>query len=540
MRAAPTVMSARSHRWAAVTAALVLLVFMMSISRDFGFTWDERFQQKYGEEIWDYLQGRLSRSTFDTDLGNQYLYGGLVELASVTAQHVVQYVVHADTYVVRHVVTSVFSWLGIVFSGLLAGHLFGRRAGWLAALLLTLSPRFFGDAMNNPKDAPFAAFAMATLYYALTIDWRPPYVSWRHLAKLTLVIALAINIRPLGLILLAYAGGIIMLMAGWSVIGSSAAGRWRTLVATIGKVALMAGVAIPAGTLVWPWAQASPYLRPIQGFLITSRLDWARGFDVLYAGQDMGAGDLPWSYVPMWLFMSLPPVVLAGLLLSGLIWRRGARQAAAWTSLAAFVLTPVVAAVVRNATIYDGIRHLAFIVPPLTVIAAAGWSALLDRRSPRVRIAAVVLLGAGLLEPLVFQLRNHPNQIVYFSPLAGGPRAAFARYDLDYWGNSVLQAVEWAARRAEQSGFPIVVSGNPVQAVDADAARFHSLRAVPRASRDYHFDIRLMRGPSRSLIEFAGRPDILYSVRTADGTPICVVIPGPAYLSISDRLAPER
>ena len=45
-----------------------------------------------------------------------------------------------------------------------------------------------------------------------------------------------------------------------------------------------------------------------------------------------------------------------------------------------------------------------------------------------------------------------------------------------------------------------------------------------------------MRGPSESLREFAARPDLLYKVTTADGTPLCVIIPGPAYLSVADRL----
>ena len=40
----------------------------------------------------------------------------------------------------------------------------------------------------------------------------------------------------------------------------------------------------------------------------------------------------------------------------------------------------------------------------------------------------------------------------------------------------------------------------------------------------------------QSLREFAARPDILYAVRMADGTPLCVVLPGPAFLSVSDRL----
>lgn len=525
-------MSTRRHTWIAAAAALLLLVFMTTMSRDFGFTWDERFQQKYGEEVWEYLHGRLARSTFDTDIGNQYLYGGLVELAAVAAQHAVR----ADTYVVRHVVTSVFGWLAIVFTGLLAGRLFGRRAGWLAALLLTLSPRFFGHAMNNPKDAPFAAMAIAALYFVLTIDGRPPHLTWRRLAWLALVIALAINIRPLGVILLVYAAGVIMLVAGWSTMSSAAPDRWRTLAMTALKVVVLALVVIPAGTLTWPWAQASPYLRPLQGFFITARLDWARGFEVLYAGKALSAGDLPWTYVPTWLFMTTPAVVLAGLALSPVALRRTAVPWAAWLGLAAFAVTPVVAAIVRHATLYDGIRHLLFISPPLVVLAAAGWSGLLDLARPRFRLLAAAVLCLGLLEPLVFQIRNHPNQVVYFSPLAGGPRAAFARYDMDYWGNSLLEAVDWAAQLAERSGFPIIVSGNPIQVVDADAGRYHSVLSVPRESRNYHLDIRLLRGPAESIREFAGRPDVLYAAKTADGTPLCVVIPGPAYLSVSDDL----
>lgn len=522
-------MSARTHRVVAVVAALMLLVSMVALSRDFGFTWDERFQQKYGEEIWDYLHGRLPRATFDTDEGNQYLYGGLVEIAAVAVQHAVP----ADTYVVRHAVNAVFGWAGVVIIGVAAGAAFGRRTGWLAALLLVLAPRYFGDAMNNPKDVPFAAMAMAVLGLTLTLDWSRPRLSWARAAALAGFIALAINIRPLGLVLYLYAGGVIGLGSLLSAWFGADADRWRAFRDTVVRLVATGFVAIPAGSIFWPYAQAQPFARPLSAFVKTTQLDWAKGFDVLFAGQDLGAGALPWTYVPVWLILSLPPVIVVGVVLSGLVVRRGRQQAVAWAGLAAFAATPVLAAVVRNATIYDGIRHLLFVLPPLVALAAAGWVALVETRA---RAVALVVLVVGMAEPLVFQVRNHPNQIVYFSPLGGGPRGAFARYDMDYWGNSVLQAVEWADAVARRSGVPLIVSGNPIQAVDADAGRFKSLQVVARANLTYHFDIRLMRGPSASLREFAARPDIIYAVRTSDGTPLCIVLPGPAYLQVSDRL----
>ncbi len=531
--AAGTMPSARTHRLAAIAAALLLLVAMVALSRDFGFTWDERFQQHYGEQLWQYAHGELPRSTFDTDEGNQYLYGGLVELIAVAAEHTVR----ADTYVVRHAVNALFGWGGIVIAGLAAARAFGPRAGWLAAALLTLAPRYFGDAMNNPKDVPFAAMAMAVLGITLTLDWRRPRLSWARASLLATAIALAVNIRPLGLVLLLYAAGVIGLGSLLAALLTTDEGRWQAFGRNVVVLLVVGLVAVPAGTIVWPYAQAQPFVRPLTAFITTTQLDWAQGFDVLFAGQNLGAGALPWTYVPTWLVMTVPPVVLCGLALSWLAARRGLQQAVAWAGLLAFAGVPVVAAIIRHATIYDGIRHLLFVVPPIVVLAAAGWSALLQTRA---RVIGTALLAVGLAEPLLFQVRNHPNQIIYFTPLMGGPHAAFARYDMDYWGNSVLQAVQWADRLARESGVPLVVSGNPIQSVDANAARFKTLQVVARANLVYHLDIRLMRGPSASLREFAARPDILYAVTMADGTPLCVVLPGPAFLSVSNRLKLQR
>jgi hypothetical protein len=519
-----------THRLVVVAAAGSLLIAMVALSRDFGFTWDERFQQKYGEEIWDYLHGRLPRSTFDTDLGNQYLYGGLVEIAAVTAQHLFR---GADTYVVRHAVNAFFGWLGIVACGLGTAAIFGSRAGWLAATLLTLSPRYFGDAMNNPKDAPFAALVMTVLGLTLTIDWKRPVLSWPRAALLAATIAAAVNIRPLGLVLLVYSAGIIgssAVAAAWKGVDGHS---WRLCAATLMRLAVVALVSIPAGTLFWPYAQAQPYSRPIAAFVQTTQLDWAKGFDVLFAGQNLGAGALPWTYIPVWLSMALPPVVIVGATMSWLTLRQRKGPVFGWLGLVAFVATPVTAAIVRHATIYDGIRHMLFIVPPIAALAGAGWSALLGTR---LKTLGAVLLVVGMAEPLLFQLRNHPNQIVYFTPLMGGPKAAFARYDMDYWGNSVLQATRWADDVARSAGVPLVISGNPIQAVEADAARYRSLMVVPRANLTYHLDIRLMRGPSDSLREFAARPDLLHTVTTADGTPLCVVVPGPRFIEVADKL----
>ena len=148
----------------------VLLPLMVRLSFDSGATWDEEIQQEYGEAVAAYFTSSFSdRSSFT--MGDLYLYGGMFDLLCVMAQEWFP----GDEYEIRHVVNSLFGWLGILFCDMAVNRAFGPRAGLLAMLLLALSPRYFGHAMNNPKDIPFAAMTAAALYLLTTVRGTFPY-----------------------------------------------------------------------------------------------------------------------------------------------------------------------------------------------------------------------------------------------------------------------------------------------------------------------------------------------------------------------------
>jgi len=510
-------------RWG---AALLLLIALIALSPAFGATWDERALQAYGEQIWDYYSGHRALADIDVGFGYTRIYGGLVEFLSAAAQHLIP----ANQYIVRHALNAVFGWTGVVFAFLMALRLFGTRAAWLAAVLLISMPRYMAESMNNTKDLPFAVLMLVGLYYILTIRPEYPYVSRSHALKLAITIALAIDVRSMGLVLFGYTA------IGLAVAVAASGERSTTrLSATAGRFALITLGGLLAGALFWPWAQQSPLIRPIQAFFLASSFSW--GNPSLFAGQDLAANELPWYYLPTWLGMTLPPVVIVGACASiARLWRcRSSRVqlAAIW----AFVLIPAAYAVVRGLTLYDGIRHLFFIVPPIAVLAAAGWDLVLAARPVQVAWAAAVLLALGVAEPLAFQLRNHPNQTVYFTPVMGGPRAAFGRYEMDYWGNCMLEAVRWSATQAEHAKMPVVITANAWEVAVADASRFPSLAFRLRQQGGYHLDIRLLKGSRDDVIYTSRLPDILYRVTTADGTPLCVVLPGPEYPQLAARLA---
>lgn len=491
---------------------------MMALSFRFGATWDEKVQHEYGELVFRYFASGF-RDRAALAYKDLYLYGGLFDLLCATATRWIP----ADVSVTRHIITSMFGWIGIVYTGKLAGRLFGPAAGLLSMVMLTLSPRYFGDAMNNPKDIPFAAMAIMATYYLANVETAYPYLRWKNSLKVIAAIALAINIRAGGLLFLCYLGGLLVVL--------TIRERERNvsrLAATAGRFTAIGIASLCLGTLFWPWGQVQPLVRPFQALAALTHFAWP-GF-VLYRGQYLPATALPWHYPIVYLLITSPLVVLAGIGFSSvLFWKRHATAAAmaCWF----LVLFPLTYVVIRGATLYDGVRQLLFVYPPMVVLASGAWMGIV-RETTMPRVAAMLLLAVGLADPLAFHVRNHPNQIVYFNALVGGPRGAFGRYDLDYWGNSMLTAVARSAEIATRASRRLVVSsGEPNDVVQADARRFGSLIYADWREGNDHLHIELLRGNPEKLTALLQSPTV-YVVRTADGAPLCVIQPGPLYSDI--------
>jgi hypothetical protein len=519
--------------WTFVAIAAALLPVMVFASFDFGVTWDEKDRHRNGELIWEFLRGVRSRADFAETGG--HLYAGFFDTICAALERWVP----LNRYVLRHMVNATFGWIGAVYCGRLAWRLFGPWAGVLAMVLLAASPRYFADSMNNPKDLPFAAMTVVALYYISGVSARWPYVSASTGLKIAVSIALALNIRVGALVYLGYFG----LLTGTLALLDRPIDARR--IARTGVLMLaVAAAALLLGTVFWPWAQGAPFTRPFQALLGAANFPW-NGV-VLFNGREYGAEELPWYYAPWWFAISSPPAVLGGALLS-VAFTRGRADAVRTAALWGAFLFPLAATIVMGSTLYDGIRHLQFVYPILVVLAAAGWMALL-RRPPRpwVRAAAAACLILGLASMLIFHLRFHPNQGVYFNALVGGPRGAFARYDMDYWGNCMLQGVEWGVEEARASGTAITISGNPSHLVQLDSERFHEVYFTYPVRNRHHLQVQLARGPAAAVQALAQAP-ALHQVRTADGAVLCTVTPGPAYGELeairsrpgSARQAPE-
>lgn len=504
----PSTLDPRSYRWLFLGWALALLALMLTVAPDFGATWDEPQQRAKALRLLAYLSGRTP--ALHEPIDGAHLYGAPFDIISAALEPLVP----ADPYVIRHEVIALVGWLCVLTTGLLADRLFGPPHGLLAMMLLSAWPTFFAHAMNNPKDMPFAAVATAVLLTLVATGSRPPWTSWRAMLVLTALIGLGLNVRAGALMFVGYLGAV----AGyWLLRGPVTV---RTIAQASTCVILVLAGAVAIGWIGWPWAYQHPLTAPFTALIELGHFGWPG--TVLFDGLSYPGTAPPRDYVLRWFWLTLPPIVLAGIALSMLLLRNEGRRdqtVVIW----AVIAFPILFVIGTRATLYDGVRHLLFVLPPLTILAAAGWIEAWRVARPAWRLLIVAATTAGVIEPVAFQCRNHPNQTAYIQPLAGGPKHAFARYDLDYWGNCLLQGLSYV--NLHEPGDQVYVSGSPMLVLQADLSRFPRLvLAEPTDPRVTSF-VTLARGTRAELLALAAAPNLEARISTADGALLCTVSP---------------
>jgi hypothetical protein len=428
----------------AAAGAAALLTY-----RDYGVTWDEGVQARYGELVVAYFESGFRDRRADEFL-NLRSYGPLFEAAAALSYASVP----ERRFERRHLCIALAG-----LAGALAAMAYARafRLAWLpalAGLALLAQPSWWGHLFANSKDVPFAAAFAAAL--AVLAAWlRRPGLPWPGAAAAGAAMGVAAGIRPGGLPLLALVLAAVLaadaLRRAGAVPGPRAAGT------AAAKGAAAVALAWLIMVLGWPSAHASPLAHPIAS--MREAAAFSDLYPVLFEGRSFASQHLPAWYLPKYLAIATP-LPLLGLAALGLAWalreirREPLGDRALLAGLAAlWLLAPLALFVALRPNVYDGLRHFLFLLPALALFAALGAHGAISRARPGApRAGAAALVLAALLWPLPDFVRLHPYQSTYFNGLVGGVAGAAGRYETDYWASSYKEAMEWIDARARESG----------------------------------------------------------------------------------------
>lgn len=418
---------------------MAALLFVAASFKQFGISWDEPLHVENGWRALNWYRS-LGADRSVLSFQNLYLYGALYDTICATVSLVLPF----DGYETRRLLGGLVGVLGLAGVRLLARDLGGPRAGALAVLLLLLTPEWIGQSFANPKDIPFAtAAAWVAVAQIRLLQGRPGRGPWL-LHGVTLGCALGIRVG--GVILLAplLIGLGVMLLRQALRDGPLSAARLMARMAGPLAASLLLSWAMMVA--FWPWAQTG-WLRPLEALAAFSHFPLS--FHFPFAGQQVETTALPLWYVPVAFAVKLPEPALLGLLaacVAGILALR--RQGWAgltppWLGLASMALLPPATVIISHAVLYDGIRHLLFVMVPLYALAGLGlgWLAGLLAARPLREIRLVAgLMGLWVVWQIVSIGRLHPYEAIWYNALAGGVTGAEGRFELDVGGTALSEA----------------------------------------------------------------------------------------------------
>jgi MFS family permease len=450
-----------------IALSIVIAIIMVWLSKDYGQSGDEWLQKEYGQNIYDYFakgnKQALDYSAKSLQYQGMEYYGGLFDFSMEILHRWFPSIDHDN---LRHFFNALIGAILMIFTGLLARRLSGKWiVGTLALLLIFFSPRIFGESMNNPKDIPFACGFTMGLYFMVALLQDMPAKMWRNALGLALGFAIAFGVRAAGgILLIAYVGlfCFIHYVLNKPFRESLKANNNKLFKRAILVLVVSLACGYTLGLLAWPWGLQSPLLNPLVALKeMTNRSVILR---VLFDGEYWSNNVLPWFYEFRWIIMTSPLIVIAGaaafvILIKPAISRYGLFA----VGLVIFsALFPILYMIYKHSSVYDTWRHVFFVYPAWVIMAALCVDTIAGLiKNEKLKLVPFGVAMFALLPAVVWTVKAHPNQYVYFNELQGGVKGAYGYYDIDYYQNSGKAATDWIHKNIKPiPGRKIIVLSN--------------------------------------------------------------------------------
>ena len=417
----------------------ILILFSSLCAISIGFSWDESFLINQGKVTTNYLLSlglsepdNFFRREFYSPIYYSFRY--LFVQAFPASYH----------FEIGHLVNLFFSIATIIGTKKICEEFFNKEVGIIVFLILFLFPAFFGHMGFNSKDT-IIAFCHVWIFY-LAIRYIKSHKSSQiyHIGLLS-ALGTGINLFFLGSLL-----PLIVIFLLEKFLFKRFNSEEIKLKKFFGD--FIKGFLIFYFTIVLFWidTHANIFILPFKFFYEWAFSDLWRGyFYFLVNGDYYLYKDLPKSYLLINIIYKSPEYFLAcyviffGILISSksfftkriklfnykLIW------------VISIVLFPFVLLYLTSFSIYDGLRHVLWMIPYLCIIPGLTIYYLFKNfnnlKVKFISVSLFLLFAYFLFNFLIIT----PYQYTYLNSLNGSKKNNIKKFENDYWGASIKELI---------------------------------------------------------------------------------------------------
>jgi hypothetical protein len=441
---------------AAIVIFLVSFITGLSAFEDFGISWDEPNQRTTGLIAYNYVFA--GDTVYKTYINRDY--GVAFQLPLILLEKLIDTEDPRHIYNFRKLVNHLFFLFSAFIFYMLIYYLYKKRSLAIAGyLLLLFTPRIYAQSFFNTKDIPFMCMFIIC-FFLCAVAFRTKKV--RHFLFFGAGTGLLMSIRVMGVLLPAFVTLMVIIDFLW--------GKDKKKTAISFLCYLFSSVAVLI--ISWPFLWENPVGNFTAAFSHMARFRWDK--EVLILGEVVRSTKVSWAYVPEWFGLTTPvPYLLLGVI--GIIilvlnfFRKPVRFLMNTPDrnqllYIVFFFGPVLSVIILHSVLYDGWRQLYFVYPPFILLAVYGFSCLLYSKTQMGNLLptmAGVVLFFSVLTTASIMIRNHPFEDVYFNSLVPSEEQYLRKsFELDYWGTSYKQALEYIVSH-DKSGMIWVTVAHP-------------------------------------------------------------------------------
>jgi tetratricopeptide (TPR) repeat protein len=305
--------------------------------------------------------------------------------------------------------------------------------------------------MNNPKDITMATGYVLSYVFILKFLKQLPKPKLSTTLGLSLAIGIALGIRIGGLLLIPYLF-LFYGLAMWQQHGLRNLldfSKFKTDVWPSFRYVLLASVlGYFIGLFFWPYGLIGPFSNPFETLSVSSK--FPATIRMLFDGQMIMSTEIPWYYIPKWIYITAPLFALIGAVASFFIIPAYRKDGKLLLVFVYFTLAfPVFYIIYKKAVLYDGMRHMYFVYPSIVILAGLAFDYFIKSQQKNIKYAVVAIALVLVALPARFMFANHPNEAVYFNELIGGIKGAYGNFETDYYMNSMKQCEQWLRKNVE-------------------------------------------------------------------------------------------
>ena len=432
--------------------SILIIFFFIGASNvtNYGISWDEQSSRAIGfingKYILETLFGsdflRYFTKLFNLEIFNQFInsnkfdfqnysekaYGPGFELPMALIEILFNFKETKNIFLLRHFVNfSIFTISLIFFYKFLQIKLNSYFYAFLGCCLLALSPRIFAHSFFNSKDIIFLAYFQIANYYGYKFLLNNK--SNKNILLFAITIALASTVRPLGLVLLFFYISLNFLR------------NKKLFLKQNFKLIIYSIIFL---YIFWPHLWANPIINFYEAFFYFSKIPWDG--NVFFNNELIDGRNLPFYYLPIWIFITTPEIIIIIFLFSIFIiiqklFNRELERIDVLEDILfafVFIVIPIGLNFVLKTILFDGWRHFYFIYPFIIMIGMSLFKYLNKKLLNRF---FEILIWINIIFLIFWNISNNPFQYLYFNKLLIG-KNSLSLFEKDYWGISNKQLVE--------------------------------------------------------------------------------------------------